>query len=590
MVKHDPPAPETAHDTTVDLLVIGSGTGMAAALAAHEQGLRVLVVEKTEYVGGSLARSGGAFWIPANRTLQESGASDSLERGAQYLRSVVAGTAPDERWQAFLQHGPETVELLRRSTPLRFFWAREYSDYHPENPGGAAAGRSCECRPFDASVLGTQRARLRRGLMAAPLPMPVTGADYRWMNLMARVPRKGIPAVLRRLAQGIGGKLFGREYMAGGQALAAGMYAGVLRAEIPLWTETSLQRLVTDGERVTGAVLAQKGSEVTVIATRGVVLAAGGFDHDLEMRRTHQSPALEQGWSLGNASNTGDAIRIADELGADTALLDQAWWFPEVAPLPGRSPLVLLAERSLPGSFVVDQAGRRFIDEATDYMSFGQRVLERERSGDPVESMWIVFDQQYRNSYVFAGMLYPRMSIPQKWYDAGIAHRASSPEALARSIGTPEAVFTDTFHRFNEFAAAGTDEDFQRGASAYDRYYGDPSVTPNPNLRPLHKGPFYAVKLVLGDLGTCGGLRADGRGRVLRADGSSVEGLYAIGNTAANAFGASYPGAGATIGQGLVYGNIVAQHAAGNLTGPGQHRPDPSSAGNEDTTRGPIDQ
>lgn len=574
MAKSTPPAPAEAHDTNVDLLVIGSGTGMAAALAAHEQGLRPLIVEKTEYVGGSMARSGGAFWIPANPILRTSGSSDSLERGAEYLQSVVGDSTAGERWQTFLRHGPETVELLRRTTPLQFFWAREYSDYHPENPGGTAAGRSCESRPFDASILGEERARLRPGLMAAPLPMPVTGADYRWMNLMAKVPHKGIPRVLRRLVQGVGGMLFGREYMAGGQALAAGMYAGVLRAGIPVWTETSLQRLVTDGDRVTGAVLIQHGREVTVTAERGVVLAAGGFDHDIEMRRRHQSTSLGQGWSLGNKGNTGDAIRIAGEVGADTDLLDQAWWFPAVAPLPGKAPQVLLAERSLPGSFIVDGQGNRFLDEATDYMSFGQRVLERERQGNPVRSMWLVFDQEYRNSYVFAGGVYPRMALPKRWYDEGIAHRAETPEALARELGLPEDTFTQTFHRFNELAGAGVDEDFHRGDSAYDRYYGDPSVTPNPNLRPLRTGPFYAVKIVLSDLGTCGGLRADGCGRALRADGSPIEGLYAIGNTAANTFGATYPGAGATIGQGLVYGNVVAQHAAGTLSGTTSTRAD----------------
>ncbi|WP_219418196.1 3-ketosteroid-delta-1-dehydrogenase [Pseudonocardia nigra] len=558
-----PPAP--ARDMTVDLLVIGSGTGMAAALAAHELGLTALVVEKTPYVGGSTARSGGAFWIPANPALQEAGAGDSLERAAEYTRSVVAGSAPDERWQTFLRHGPETVEMLRRTTPMRFQWAREYSDYHPEQPGGAATGRSCECRPFDVSALGAERARLRPAVMAAPVPMPVTGADYRWMNLMAKVPRKGVPLVLKRLLQGVGGKVLGKEYVAGGQALAAGLYAGILRAGIPVWTQTSLVRLVTDGGRTTGAVLAQDGREVTVTARRGVVLAAGGFDHDLEMRRRHQSPSLQPGWSLGSDGNAGDAIRLAQEVGADIDLMDQAWWFPVVAPLPGAAPLVMLAERSLPGSFIVDGNGRRFVNEATDYMSFGQRILDRERSGDPVRSMWIVFDQRYRNSYVFAAGLYPRMAIPRSWYDAGIAHRAATPEELARAAGLPEAAFAETVGRFNALASAGVDQDFHRGDSAYDRYYGDPTITPNPNLRPLGAGPLYAVQIVLGDLGTCGGVRADGYGRVLGTDGSPIEGLYAIGNTAANAFGTTYPGAGATIGQGLVYGNVVAQHAAGRL-------------------------
>jgi hypothetical protein len=223
----------------------------------------------------------------------------------------------------------------------------------------------------------------------------------------------------------------------------------------------------------------------------------------------------------------------------------------------------MLAERSLPGSLIVDQHGTRFANEAMDYMSFGQRLLARERSGHPVESMWIIFDQQYRNSYVFAGELFPRMPLPRAWYEAGIAHRTDGIAELAGKIDVPAPQFTATVTRFNDMSRAGYDADFRRGDSAYDRYYGDPTIGPNPNLRALDRGPFYAVKMVLSDLGTCGGLQADDRGRVLREDGSVIEGLYAIGNTAANAFGTTYPGAGATIAQGLVYGYIAARDAAG---------------------------
>jgi 3-oxosteroid 1-dehydrogenase len=553
----------TIADTVVDLLVVGSGTGMAAALAAHEAGLSVLIVEKSDFVGGSTARSGGALWLPASPVLSEADAGDTPDRAKTYLRSVVADTASDGRAERFVEQLTPTIDMLRRTTPMKFFWAREYSDYHPEAPGGSAAGRTCECRPLDTSMLGDQLPRLRPGVLEVKVPMPTTGADYRWMNLMARVPRKGIPTIAKRLAQGVGGLMLGRRYAAGGQALAAGLFSGVLRAGIPIWTRTALVGLTESGGRVTGAVVDHGGSRTSVTARRGVLLAAGGFDHDMEMRRKFQSEALGSGHSLGAETNTGDAIRLAQEVGAGLDLMDQAWWFPAVAPLPGHQPAVMLAERSLPGSLIVDQAGERFVNESTDYMSFGQRVLELERQGRPVESMWIVFDQQYRNGYVFAAELFPRMSIPQSWYDAGIACRAATLAELARKIAVPEGRFAETMRRFNEAAHAGIDGDFHRGESAYDRYYGDPTVTPNPNLRPLRKGPFYAVKMVLSDLGTCGGLRADERARVLREDGTTIDGLYAIGNTAANAFGATYPGAGATIAQGLVFGYVAAMDAAG---------------------------
>jgi succinate dehydrogenase/fumarate reductase flavoprotein subunit len=283
----------------------------------------------------------------------------------------------------------------------------------------------------------------------------------------------------------------------------------------------------------------------------------------MDMRWKFQSESLRAHLSLGATSNTGDGIRAAQELGAGIALMDQAWWFPAVAPLPGKAPAVMLAERSLPGCLIVDQNGRRFANESSDYMTFGQRLLELERSGSPVDAMWIVFDQQYRNSYVFGAQLFPRMRVPQAWYDAGIAVRADDFTELGARMGVPASEFTQTTARFNEMASAGTDLDFGRGRSAYDRYYGDPTVKPNPNLRPLVKGPFYAVKMVLSDLGTCGGLMTDERARVLREDGGVIAGLYAIGNTAANAFGTTYPGAGATIAQGLVYGYVAALDAAG---------------------------
>jgi 3-oxosteroid 1-dehydrogenase len=556
------PAGLPVRDTTVDLLIVGSGTGMAAALAAKELGLSTLIVEKSSYVGGSTARSGGALWLPASPVLEENRAGDTIERAQTYLASVVGDTAPEQRSAAFLARLGDTVQMLRRTTPMRFMWARGYSDYHPEQPGGTAAGRTCECKPFNTSVLGRYRTRLRPGVMKASIPMPTTGADYRWMNLMARVPRKGLPLIFKRLAQGLGGLLLGRHYVAGGQALAAGLFAGVLRAGIPIWTDTALLRLTFDGTKVTGAVVEHAGQQVTVTARRGVVLAAGGFDHSMDMRWKFQSESLGEHMSLGAETNTGDAIRTGQEVGAAIDLMDQAWWFPAVAPLPGGAPVVMLAERSLPGSLIVDHNGNRFVNEATDYMSFGQRVLERERSGSPVESMWIVFDQQYRNSYVFGAELFPRMRIPQAWYDAGIAHTSDNLTELARMVGAPESQFLATLSRFNEMSRAGDDSDFYRGRSAYDRYYGDPTITPNPNLRAIDKGPFYAVKMVLSDLGTCGGLRADDRARVLREDGGAIDGLYAIGNTAANAFGTTYPGAGATIAQGLVYGHIAAKDAA----------------------------
>jgi succinate dehydrogenase/fumarate reductase flavoprotein subunit len=313
---------------------------------------------------------------------------------------------------------------------------------------------------------------------------------------------------------------------------------------------------------VVGVTVVHAGVTRTIRARRGVVIAAGGFDHDLARRRREQLTRLED-WSLGSEGNTGDGISAAERVGASLVSMDQAWWFPAIAPTRGGAPTVMLAERSLPGSFMVDASGRRFVNEATDYMSFGQRVQERERAGDPVGKMWLVFDRRYRNSYLLGGSLLPGMPLPRDWYAAGVAVRAGSWRSLASKMGVPKAEFERTATSFTDAAARGVDEQFQRGQSAYDRYYGDPTVCPNPTLRPLDDKHLFAVQVVLSDLGTCGGISTDDRARARRVDGSVVEGLYAIGNAAGNAFGDRYPGAGATIGQGLVFGHIAALECSG---------------------------
>lgn len=388
--------------------------------------------------------------------------------------------------------------------------------------------------------------------------MPVTGADYKWLNLMTRTPLRSWPKIVLRAVQGIGGAVLGRNYVAGGQALAAGMFIGLMKAGVPVWTQTRLVELISEQGRVHGAVVEQDGKSITVRTRRGVILAAGGFDHNMVMRHNYQSPNLLQNASLGAEGNEGEAIVAGESLGADTALMKEAWWFPAVAPIAGGKPGVLLAERSLPGSLMVDQTGSRFINEATDYMSFGQRLLELEADGQPVTEMWLVFDQKYRNQYLLAGTVFPAMPLPREWYESGVAVTAESVGDLASKMGVPRAELTRTIERYNRLATSGSDHDFHRGESAYDRYYGDPTVQPNPNLRAL-RGKLYAVRVILSDLGTCGGLTVDDRARVLRPDGGVIHGLYAIGNTAANAFGRRYPGAGATIGQGIVFGYVAAQ-------------------------------
>lgn len=542
---------------TVDVLIIGSGTGMAAALAAHEQGLSVLVVEKTDLVGGSTARSGGAFWIPGNPVLTRAGANLTRAQTETYLESVVGDSAPRDRYLSFLDHGPAAVAMLERTTALQFFWNKGYADYFSDLPGGSDEGSTCEAKPFNIKRLGSEQARFRRADIEAPLPMPVTSLDYKWMNLMMKTPFKSWPIILKRLLQGIGGLLLGKRYVAGGQAITAGMFDGLIRAGVPVWTNSEVIELCATGERVTSAVVQQLDQQIKVTARCGIILAAGGFDHNMPMRAEYQSPSLVEDLSLGSAGNMGDGLKLGQSMGADLRCMHEAWWFPAVRPIQGYPP-ILLAERFLPGSLIVNQHGQRFVNEALSYMAFGQTVLRLEREGKAVGQMWLVFDQEYRNSYLLAGSIFPRQPIPQQWYDAGIAVKAESPEQLAKAAGLSPAVFMEQLERYNSIGRTGIDTEFKRGENANDRYYGDPTVKPNPNLRPL-SGTLYAIQLVLSDLGTCGGLAADEKARVLRNDGTPVPGLYAIGNNAGNAFGQAYPGAGGTIGQGITFGYIAVQ-------------------------------
>lgn len=538
---------------------------MFAALAAADQGLSALVVEKSPYVGGSTSLSGGGFWIPVNSILEENGQKEDRERVRTYLREATRGEVQDERWQTHIDVGADAVDLLRRKTPLKFQFMAQYADYFPELPGGSSTGRACEPKPFNAKSLGADRALLRAPKLKAPFPMPITSRAYKWLNLVARSP-KGVINGARLLGLGVGGMALGREYLAGGQALAAGLLAGLRSAGVPIWTESPLDDLIVEDGRVVGVVVEREGKKVSVRARRGVILAAGGFDRNAVMRQKFQSPFVDGSWSFGAESNTGDVISIAESHGADLAFMDAAWWFPAI-PAPGPQPGALLAERSLPGQIIVNARGNRFMNEAVNYMTAGQIITSKHSDEDPHIPAWLIFDQRYRNRYLFGGGLFPRQPLPKAWYEAGIAKQEPTLEKLAASLGMAD--LPATVERFNTLAGAGHDDDFGRGDSAYDRYYGDPSITPNPCLGPIDAGPYYAVQIVPGDLGTCGGIRADAHGRALRSDGSEIPGLYATGNAAGNAFGRVYPGPGATIGQGLTFGYAAARDLAGPSTAQG---------------------
>ncbi|MCT2097033.1 3-oxosteroid 1-dehydrogenase [Dietzia cinnamea] len=553
-------------DQEFDVVVVGSGgAGMTAALAAAKKGLSVVLVEKAPHYGGSTARSGGGVWIPNNSVLQRDGVLDTPEAARTYLRSIVGDVVPAERIDTYVDRGPEVLDFVLANSPLRLEWVKDYSDYYPEAPGGRLGGRSVEPKPFDLRQLGSEADKLEPGYAKAPANMVVMQSDYRWLNLLQRPTTKGIRRSIKVSLRMFLAKARGQNSVGMGRALIAGLRKGLLDAGVPVWLETPMTGLVTEGsgneERVVGITATRNGEEITLRARLGVVMGSGGFEHNQEMRDKYQRQPIPTDWTVGAAANTGEGIEAMEQVGAELSFMEDAWWGPTIM-LP-RGPWFALAERSLPCSFMVNPRGERFMNESLPYVEAGHRMYGGEygQGEGPAENLpaWIIFDQEYKNRYLFAG-LQAKQPLPRKWLATENFHKADTLAELAELIGVPADALERTAERFNGFAEKGRDEDFQRGQSGYDHYYGDPTNKPNPSLGPVRKAPFYAATMVPGDLGTKGGANTDVHGRVLREDGSVIEGLYAAGNASSPVMGHTYAGPGATIGPAMVFGYLAVEH------------------------------
>ena len=531
---------------------------MTAALAAARQGLDTVLVEKSQWFGGSTARSGGGVWIPGNYALVDAGEADDPAESKRYLDSIVGDVVPKVRRDTFIDRGPEVMDFIREQTPVRFNWVPEYSDYLPEQPGGRSRGRSVEPVPMDARFLGDELAHLHPPYTKAPANLIVTQADFRKISLGMRTI-KGPLTMLRVLLTRLLSILRGRKMYAMGNALAIGLRQGLIDAGVPVEYGAELvDLLVEDGrvdrrDRRTGRRRAHHPGETRCDPRER------WLREEPRAARALPAQAHERRLDHGAESNTGGGHLAGMSAGADVALMDDAWWGPTI-PLP-RGPWFALAERNLPGSIIVNSAGRRFMNEALPYVEAVHEIYKGEETGVPHVPAWMIVDQRYRNRYLFAG-LSPRQPFPGRWYKFGTIKKADTLEALAAEIDVPADGLRETVDRFNGFARSGVDEDFHRGESDYDKYYSDPTVKPNPSLHSIDQGPFYAVKIVPGDLGTKGGLVTDERARVLRPDGTVIEGLYAAGNVSAAVMGHTYAGPGATIGPALVFGYLAAEDIA----------------------------
>jgi 3-oxosteroid 1-dehydrogenase len=535
-----------------DFIVVGSGAaGLVGAISARLAGLRPIVIEKSECWGGTTAMSGGVLWIPANDAMAAEGVDDPVERARTYLAGLLSPNASEReraKVQAFLDNAPAMARMLA-GEGLQWVRNREHPDYYPEVEG-AGHGRTLEAAPIDGHRLGERLATLR----GVELDVPALTSDQFGPAVLIKTGLRpavvGAGIMLRHYAA----KLRGRKPLGSGRGLIASLMLIVDRLGIPVRLSTPLVDLIIEHGAVTGVVVEHDGHRETLPAPAGVLLAAGGFAHNPALRRELQGFAAT--WSNASTEDQGDALVAARAIGADTELLDDCWWMPTLEIGPGHHALAL-GLRALPGSIVVDHHGRRYMNEARSYMATGRIMREHGAAG---HRHWLIMDERFLSRHIFPNL--SPASARAAMLANGTLKRGDTIAELAAACELDPATLSATVERFNGFARAGVDEEFRRGATAYDRYWADPAHRPNPSLGPIDRPPFWAAVLRPGDLGTNGGVKTDAEGRVLDSAERPIEGLYAAGNGSGSPFGRSYPGAGATIGAAATYGYIAARHAA----------------------------
>ena len=540
-----------------DFVIVGSGAGaITAALAAVEAGRTAVILEKTDKIGGSCALSGGVLWIPNNPIARRCGMTDSEADAHAYLDGCAGPPGPGstpERRAAYIREGAAAIGFLD-ALGLKFRVPRGYADYYEgAQPGAVHEGRAIVVEPYDLRRIGAYAGRLRRAPRSAEQPVAVDevaqlSISGRTLASKLTYLRVGWRLLRRRL---------GADLVAMGAALQGRLLELALARNIPILTETAMVGFAMEGERVAGVVVRGPRGEETIGARMGVLLNAGGFAHNLDMRTRFQPAPASTAWSLSSPGDTGEVLSEAMRIGADAHLLDFTVWTP-VSLLPDGAPAFTLTDMSKPHAILVDSTGARYVNEGTAYVEIGVKMYERHKTVPAIPS-WIVMDNGHRRRYFLAGG--KAGPPPRDWLDSGTITKADTLAELAAQCGMNTGTLTQTVERFNGFARAGVDRDFGRGSGAWHRFFGDASVKPNPALGPIAKAPFYAMRAYPGDVGTFGGLVADEHAQVLRKDGSPIAGLYATGNITAPVTGPSYPGAGASIGPALVFGYVAARHA-----------------------------
>lgn len=558
-----------------DVVVVGSGAGgLVTAIRAHDLGLKSVVIEKSDRYGGTSAVSGGAIWIPNN---DDMGDKDSRPAALNYLMAVTEGQVPKTKLERYVDVSP-TIPRYLKSLGVEYYShpVLSYPDYYPDAPGAVSSGRNMFVRPMDGAKLRQEFFYLREsypefklfGRIALDLEEGgVIGGRYPgWKRAVARA--------LARYYGDIGWRRKTRRdrLLTIGNALIGGLRAAMMERDIPLLLKTPMTDFEREGGKVTGIVCRRDGNEIRIRANRGVVLASGGYEQSQEMReRNYEQPGQSRWSATPRDNNTGDGLRAAEAIGADTEFLKEAWWAPTVAMPSVDAPntvrnVAIFYERGFPHCLAVNRLGNRFTNEICSYHQFGKAMIRDAVETGANNPCWLIFDSVFRAKYPLGGLLpgdiQPDSKVPQHWFD-NFLYKANSVEELAAKIGIPAKALLGTVNRFNGFARKGVDEDFGKGGNVYNQFFGDPRHGPSAQLGTVEKAPFYAVALYLGDIGSKGGPKTDEDARVLDVSGNPIPGLFAIGNASGSAMGPAYPGAGATLGAAMTFGYVAATRMAG---------------------------